>query len=284
MRGAKAVSGLGFLLAFGFFVSLAAVRCTYSPDFPSGELRCSTVQSCPEGYSCFRPNNLCYKPGELPGGAAGTGGTAGATGTAGAGGHGGNAGTGGHGGATGTAGMGGTGGATGTAGMGGAGGTAGVGGAGGHAGAGGGPPCAGTCTIKIDGTLVNSMAASPDSKFVGHWVFQAGSTEMVACSDGSDKTSDLSTDYVDVAIISGTLTGSYFCDWALMPGPLGNATVIKAGQSCSRNVNDAKTGLTKFTWHGVTFTLKTDDSKNATLTSMINVEYVDDPTKTGCSP
>jgi hypothetical protein len=47
---------------------------------------------------------------------------------------------------------------------------------------------------------------------------------------------------------------------------------------------DPNTGTTKFTWHGVTFALRTLDGKTATLTSTIGVDYVDDASKTGCGP
>ncbi len=273
MRGA---GGSLIVLALVALVALGAARCTYSPDFPSGTLKCSSVNSCPEGYACDGPSNLCYKNGDSPSGAAGAG-------TAGKGGAGGSTGTAGAGGVSGT---GGAGGATGTGGAGGSIGTAGAGGKG--------PPCAGTCTIKIDGTLTNSNApvATPpaDNKFIGHWVFQTGSTETVSCSDGSDKTNDLATDFVDITRTpgtSGTLTGSYFCDWNLAGTPVLNPTMtnIKPNQSCSRVTMDATTGSTKFTWHGTTFTFKTDDSsKTGTLVSMIGVDYVDDTSKTGCSP
>jgi hypothetical protein len=79
-----------------------------------------------------------------------------------------------------------------------------------------------------------------------------------------------------------TLTASYFCDWSVTVGPLGDATVIKSGQSCTRTVTDATNGMTKFTWHGMTFILRTLDGKTASLNSMISVDYVDDATKTGC--
>jgi len=241
----RAAGKLG-LVAAGFFL-LGAVRCAYSPDFPNGTLKCATSDhSCPDGYSCDTPSNTCWKSGQSP--------------------------------TTGAAGMGGKGGSTGIAGA------IGTAGAGGHIG--NGTPCAGTCTIKIDGTLLNSNAPSADSKFVGHWVYQAGSTETVVCTDGSDKTNDLTGDYVDITLTGGVLTGSYFCDWNLTVGPAGNLTIIKPNQSCSRNVTDAKTGVTHFTWHGTTFTFKPDDSKpgTGTLTSMIGVDYVDDPSKTGCTP
>jgi hypothetical protein len=260
--------GAGGSLIVLALVALGAARCTYSPDFPSGTLKCSSVSSCPEGYACDHPSNLCYKNGESPSGVAGAGGS--------------------------TTGKAGAGGSTGTAGAGGSIGTAGAGGSIGTAGAGGkGPPCAGSCTIKIDGTLTNANApvATPpaDNKFIGHWVFQSGSTESVSCSDGSDKTNDLATDFVDITRtpgVSATLTGSYFCDWNLAGTPVLNPTMtdIKPNQSCSRVTMDATTGSTKFTWHGTTFTFKTDDSKTGTLGSMIGVDYVDDASKTGCSP
>jgi hypothetical protein len=233
------------------------------------------VHSCPEGYVCSS-SNFCDKKGESPSGAAGTGGV---TGTAGASGHAGSSAAG-MGGATGIAGMGG---ATGIAGMGG--GTA--GGAGGAGGAKG-TPCAGTCMIKIEGNLMNGMAPATfpplENRYVGHWLFQSGSTSTVNCNDGSSKVNDLfaMSDYVDVAILSGTLTGSYFCDWSLTAGIA--MTTIKPGQACSRNVTDAKTGITKFTWKGQTFTLQTADDKTGTLSATVNVDYVDDASKTGCTP
>jgi hypothetical protein len=146
--------------------------------------------------------------------------------------------------------------------------------------------------IKIEGTVANNPATvSPDSKFVGTWVFQAGSTETVSCSDGSSRMTDLTTsgdkggpDYVTLAITSTVLNANYFCDWNLTVGPQGNATIIKPGQSCSRNVNDPNTGLTHFTWHGTTFTLQTADGKTGMLMSTIAVDFVDDPLKTGCTP
>jgi hypothetical protein len=265
MRGAGKLG----LVAFGFFL-LGAVRCAYSPDFPNGTLKCSVNDhTCPDGYSCDTPSNTCWRTGQSP--TTGVGGNGGSTGAAGAAGS--TAGTGGHP-AGGSGGTNGIAGATGTA------------GAAGHVG--NGTPCAGTCTIKIDGIMANSATASPDNKFLGHWVYQTGSTEMVACSDGSDKTNDLTNDYVDISLVSAgppvTLDGSYFCDWNLLIGPAGNATIIKPSQSCSRNVTDAKTGVTHFTWHGTTFTFKTDDGKTGTLTSMIGVDYVDDQAKTGCTP
>ena len=163
-------------------------------------------------------------------------------------------------------------GATGTAGTGG-------GGAGGK-----GPPCAGTCTIKIDATLSNATAPVSDDKLVGHWVYDSGSTEVRACSDGSDQTNLLEGDYVDVSRDNGNLTGTYYCPWTLTTGPGGNATVLRAGQSCSRNITDTATGTTKYTWHGTTFTFTSLDGKKASLASMIAVDYIDDPTKTGCTP
>jgi hypothetical protein len=278
MRAAKKTGALG-LVAVGFFL-LGAVRCAYSPDFPNGMLKCSTSgHSCPEGYGCDTASNTCWKNGELPTGTGGAGGKGGATGTAGAGASTGTAGTGG---STGVGGMAGGGGHAGGGGAIGGGGATGTAGAGGHVGAG--TPCAGTCTIKIDGAMSNSNAVSPDSKFVGHWVYQTGSTEMVACSDGSNQTNPLANDYVDVMLTSaGMLSGSYFCDWVLTPGPL-DGTVLKAGQSCSRNVTDPKTGTTRFTWHGTTFNLKTADGKTGTLSATIGVDYVDDATVTGCTP
>jgi hypothetical protein len=126
-----------------------------------------------------------------------------------------------------------------------------------------------------------------DTKFVGHWLFDPGSTEVVTCTDSSSRTTDLAStmDYVDMAITNSVLTANYFCLWNLnVPTVTPNTTMIRVGQSCSRNVTDAKTGVTKFTWHGTTFTFRTDDGKTSTLASTIAVDYVDDASKTGCSP
>jgi hypothetical protein len=152
-------------------------------------------------------------------------------------------------------------------------------------GAGGkGAPCAGSCVIKIDATLTNPSPVSSD-KLIGKWAYAAGSTETVTCTDGTSQTYDLtSDDFVEVTRANGTLTGSYFCDWMLTTGPLGNATVILAGQSCTRNATDPTTGTTKFTWHGTTFTFTSTDDKNATLMATIGEDLVDDASKTGCTP
>jgi hypothetical protein len=160
-------------------------------------------------------------------------------------------------------------------------GAAGAAGTGGHAGTGGaGGGTAGTGVAGAAGTTAGS------EKFVGHWLFDAGSTEHVACTDGSSKDNDLSTDFVDVLLNADgqTLTASYFCSWKLAIGPMGDSTVLKpvTGQSCSRSVMDATTGTTMFTWTASTFALRTLDGKAASLSSMIGVNYVDDATKTGC--
>jgi hypothetical protein len=134
------------------------------------------------------------------------------------------------------------------------------------------------------GTGAAGMAMPGPGNFVGHWVYQTGSTETVSCSDGSDKNNDLTSDYVDVALNTGTLTATYFCAWIVTLDSNMTTTVIKAGQSCSRNTTDATTGVTHFTWHGTTFAFKTTDAKTATLQATIGVDYLDDATKTGCGP
>jgi hypothetical protein len=153
------------------------------------------------------------------------------------------------------------------------------GGAAGHTGAAGAGGGAGAT-----GTAGAAGAGSEGAKFVGHWIYDTGSTETVDCTDGSNKQNDLATDYVDVAMSGAGLTADYFCVWDLTLGPVGTGTVLQPGQSCSRSMTDATTGVTKFTWHGSTFTMKTAEGKKATLTATIAVDYVDDPTKTGCSP
>jgi hypothetical protein len=260
MRGAR----LGLSLCVGVLALAGALRCAYAPDPPSGELECAANGQCPEGYSCS--NAHCYKDSDGKAGHAGTsgqaGGTAGSAGSSGAAG----------------AGMAGRGGAGGT-------GAAGTGAAGAT-----GVPCAGSCTIKINGTLANADPPSTTSKFVGHWVFAAGSTELVSCVDGSNRTTDLGAgtmpDFLDIGDTNGTLDGNYFCDWSLKVGPAGNATLLNpvTGQMCSRNLTDAKTGVTKWTWHGTTFTFKTDDGKAGSLVATIGADYVDDTSKTGCTP
>jgi hypothetical protein len=116
--------------------------------------------------------------------------------------------------------------------------------------------------------------------FVGKWIFDSGSSDTVTCTDGSTKQNDLAADYVDVALNGGTLTATYFCDWNVTVAS--NATVIKPGQSCSRDMTDPTAGTTKFTWHGTTFTFATTNGKTATLSSTISSDYVDDASKTGC--
>ena len=153
------------------------------------------------------------------------------------------------------------------------------GGGAGHTGAAGADGGAGAT-----GTAGAAGAGSEAAKFVGHWVYDVGSNETVSCTDGSNKENDLAADYVDVAMSGAGLTADYFCVWNLTLGPVGTGTILQPGQSCSRNMTDPTTGVTKFTWHGTTFTMKTAEGKKATLTSTIAVDYVDDATKTGCSP
>ena len=134
------------------------------------------------------------------------------------------------------------------------------------------------------GTGGAAGAGSEGAKFVGHWVYDIGSIETVDCTDGSKKDNALAGDYVDVAMSGAGLTADYFCVWNLTLGPVGTGTVLQPGQSCSRSMTDATTGVTKFTWHGTTFVMKTAEGKKAMLSSTISVDYVDDATKTGCSP
>src|SRR6185295_12635725 len=52
--------------------------------------------------------------------------------------------------------------------------------------------------------------------FLGHWLFQPGSTRTINCTDGSTDTKGIETDYVDVTRGTTTaLLGSYYCDWNL---------------------------------------------------------------------
>jgi hypothetical protein len=250
----------GLALAVVLLALAGGVRCAYAPNPKSGTLMCATetdskgVRLCPDGYTC--DGTFCIKNGEQDASAAGS---AGQTGTSGAGGKAG----------------------AGTAGAGGMSGTAGATGI----------PCSGTCMFQITGTLtktpVGTVTTSP-GRFVGHWIFDAGSKNAVSCSDGSTKDNDLATDYVDV-ILNGAgagITSTYFCDWNENIGTAGLEATIRPGQSCTRNMTDPKSGTTKFTWHGTTFTFTTKalDANAASLTSTIAVDFVDDASKTGCTP
>jgi hypothetical protein len=145
-----------------------------------------------------------------------------------------------------------------------------------------GVPCAGTCSITIQGTLKNDAGPNPDGKFLGQWFYQAGSSQTTTCTDGSNQTVDLSTDYIQVSRTNGNLVASYFCNWVMNES--GTTATIKPGQMCSRNMVDAATGTTMYTWKGTTFTFATLDGKAATLNASITAQYYDDPVKTGCKP
>lgn len=53
-------------------LALTASAC-YSPNLPSGELRCGPSASCPDGYRCVAPDETCWKNGESPSSDAGSG-------------------------------------------------------------------------------------------------------------------------------------------------------------------------------------------------------------------
>jgi hypothetical protein len=78
----------GAILA-ALVMAMGAVGC-YSPNPPSGQLRCGPRSSCPEGYNCA-DGLTCWKDGQSPSGSGGAGGRGGSGGS----GHGGTGGAGG---------------------------------------------------------------------------------------------------------------------------------------------------------------------------------------------
>jgi hypothetical protein len=196
---------MGFGRRSALSVLAFSVSACYSPNLPSGMLKCGPSASCPDGYRCLDADQTCWKNGESPTNDAGGGSDAGI------------------------------------------------------------------------------FTPGPEA-FVGHWIYQAGSTENVTCTDGSDKTNDLATDYVDVALNGTTLTATYFCAWNVTLDSKMTSTVLAPGQSCARDMTDATTGLTHFMWHGTTFTMTMTSATMATLKATIGENVVDDPTKTGCGP
>jgi hypothetical protein len=115
--------------------------------------------------------------------------------------------------------------------------------------------------------------------FPGHWVFQAGSTRKISCSDGSVDSKGIMDDYVDVASAGGTaLVGSYYCDWDLeISADLTKTSLTLVGQSCSTM---AASG-TKFIWHGQEFKFETSDGSSGKLTAKITSEYTTSDLKVG---
>ena len=126
------------------------------------------------------------------------------------------------------------------------------------------------------------MVTTGPASFVGHWVYQAGSTENVSCTDMTQSSPSLAGDYVDVVLDAGTLTATYFCAWNVDLDSNMTTTVIRSGQSCSRTMTDSTTGdITHLTWHGTAFTMKTTDAATATLQATIAADYIDDPRTCG---
>jgi hypothetical protein len=112
----------------------------------------------------------------------------------------------------------------------------------------------------------------PTDKFIGRWVFDATSQLQQVCSDGTNNTSSLATDYVDVtAGTTSDLVGSYFCDWKLnLSATDKTLAAIVAGQSCM--TKDA-TMTIDFTVHGGTFDFRTTNGTTATLSAMFPAEF-----------
>jgi hypothetical protein len=134
-----------------------------------------------------------------------------------------------------------------------------------------------TCWSTAPGAVVPSA-----ENFPGHWVFTAGSTVTISCTDGSMSSKPLTDDFVDVAVGTTTdLSGSYYCDWDLVLNADKTATTIPAGQSCM--TTDPAKG-TVFTWHGIKFAFATSDGRTATLSAEVSSDYVDKGGVTGsCS-
>jgi hypothetical protein len=122
------------------------------------------------------------------------------------------------------------------------------------------------------------------ANFVGRWIFLAGSTETVSCTDNSTTMPVIVDDYMDVTQNGTTIVEDYFCPWNENLNVTATGTTIRAGQSCSRTSSDATTGTTKFTWHGTTFNMSTLDGKSATLAATVGSDYLKDASKTGCGP
>ena len=144
----------------------------------------------------------------------------------------------------------------------GTGGTTGTGGTGGRGGSGGG----------------SADAGGPADKFLGHWVFGAGSTLTQTCSGMTD-TAALAGDYVDVSVgLVGDLSASYFCDWELNIN--GNSTTILPGQACSYT---DPTDNTTYSWTGSSFALTTTNGSTASLTASLPFTYANATTSGLCS-
>jgi hypothetical protein len=107
---------------------------------------------------------------------------------------------------------------------------------------------------------------------LGHWVFGATSVQQIACSDGSNSTTNLqgADGYVDVTPGSrAVLATNYFCDWDLDAN--GSTTVIAADQSCTQP--DPNDSTTTFLFQGQAFTLSTPDGAAGTLSASFPYSY-----------
>jgi hypothetical protein len=152
------------------------------------------------------------------------------------------------------------------------------GGGGGASGAGG--SGGGGASGMRDAGCGTSTDAGRVERFVGHWLFSAGATNVVTCSDQPNmpRTTSLLGDYLDVVPgVGSDLSTSYYCTWSLAVDNSGSSTTLLAGQSCQVTANDG----TKFTWHGAAFKLMTADGFCGTLSASINADFVAPDNSTG---
>ncbi len=93
-------------------------------------------------------------------------------------------------------------------------------------------------------------------------------------------------DFVDIGDTNGALDGSYFCDWSLKVGPAGNATILfRDGPEVLAQHTDANDGCDEVdvARHDVHLQDRRREERPA-LRSTISADYVDDTSKTGCTP
>jgi hypothetical protein len=157
----------------------------------------------------------------------------------------------------------------------GTGGATGTGGASGRGGSGGG----GTGKGGAGGSGSGGIAGSTDAginpaalKFEGQWVFAAGSSVMVSCSDGSSSNIALVGDTIPiVAGATADIIADYYCPWNLNVASNGTSTNIVPGQSCQV----VSSTNTLYTYFGDSFALSTSDGASATLNAKFSATYQD---------
>jgi len=144
----------------------------------------------------------------------------------------------------------------------------------------------GDAGLPHDGSTADTGGGSTDAgaagRFIGHWVFGATAMRVIACTDGSTNTSNVSADYFDVA--EGTisaLTASYYCVWNLDVAASGTSTAIRPGTTCS--AQDPQNAAITYTWQGQSFTLTTTDGKNGTLDAQLPYDYASTTMNGSCT-